>query len=424
MASGAATDSAPSDEAPLWRWVAERAGGELGERQRLTNGNSRTTWAVDVRRPDGSVELVVRTDEGDGPFSDTPLSLSREATVYRALDGKGLRVPRFYGFDEHLGALAIERASGREAWDADVLDALLRELGQLHALDPDRLDLPGFGRRAIDDLELWAEIAQHRIVPVSPIVELAIERLREHFPGEPERRVLVHGDAGPANLLWHDGTLSAMLDWEFAHLGDPADELAFITVRAALFGYDLSGFGAHVRRSYTATTGTVIGSARLRYWQIVGVLRNLITCLSSISNPVRGRDRLVHHMLIPSLDRLIIGQLAALEGVELEPAPALDEPRTLPGADVMSEIAGELPRFIDAIEDSELRQRARRVRYLFSQLADTWPLAFAIAAADAAEPAPADTPERLRRLARIADRRLALFPRARPLAEVSLAGLD
>ena len=82
------------------------------------------------------------------------------------------------------------------------------------------------------------------------------------------------------------------------------------------------------------------------------------------------------------------------------------------------------PGFVDAIEHPERRQRARRARYLFAQLEDTWPLAFAIAAADAAEPVPGDTPERPWRLARITDRRLALFPRARPMAQLSLAGLD
>jgi len=44
-------------------------------------------------------------------------------------------------------------------------------------------------------------------------------------------RVLVHGDYGPNNLLLEekDGALrvTAVLDWEFAHLGDPVEDLAW-----------------------------------------------------------------------------------------------------------------------------------------------------------------------------------------------------
>ncbi|MDA1359524.1 phosphotransferase [Glycomyces luteolus] len=41
--------------------------------------------------------------------------------------------------------------------------------------------------------------------------------------------VLVHGDFGPNNLLLDPGTfaVTAVVDWEFAHLGDPVEDLAW-----------------------------------------------------------------------------------------------------------------------------------------------------------------------------------------------------
>jgi aminoglycoside phosphotransferase (APT) family kinase protein len=414
---------APTDErseAALWDWLRATLGGEIENARLLVSGNSRTTWAVDVVTSSATIELVVRTDTGDGPFSDTALTLAREAVVYRALQDSGIHIPRFYGYDDGLGALAIGRVPGHEAWDGEVLDAVLAELAGLHALDVDALELPGYGTSAREELELWAQIARRRVRPASPVVELAFELLQAHFPGEPARPVLVHGDAGPGNVLWDAGGLSALLDWEFAHIGDPHDDLAFLTVRAGLFGRPLPDFAQRVGRSYA---GIEIDETRLRYWQAVGVMRNLVTCLCSVSNPTRGRDRLVHHMLIPSLDRLLLGQLAELEGVMLEPAADLPPAPELPGAEVMDELAGELAGLVDAIADPERRQRARRARYLFAQLAQTWPLAFAIAEADAAEPASSDTAGRLRRLTRIADRRLSLFPRARELAMMRPVGL-
>lgn len=39
-------------------------------------------------------------------------------------------------------------------------------------------------------------------------------------------RRLLHGDFWPGNILWHDGQLAAVLDWEDAALGNPMSDLA------------------------------------------------------------------------------------------------------------------------------------------------------------------------------------------------------
>lgn len=44
---------------------------------------------------------------------------------------------------------------------------------------------------------------------------------------EPSGRVLVHGDFGPSNVLLAGRAVVAVLDWEFAHLGDPVEDLAW-----------------------------------------------------------------------------------------------------------------------------------------------------------------------------------------------------
>src|SRR3954449_9409744 len=82
------------EETQLKGWVEALLGGPLTGWSRLVAGNSRTTWAADT----ADAAVVVRVDEGDGPFSDTPLPLEREVTVYRALQGSGIAIPRLYGF--------------------------------------------------------------------------------------------------------------------------------------------------------------------------------------------------------------------------------------------------------------------------------------------------------------------------------------
>lgn len=403
--------------------VARLLGGEIDAWEPLVSGNSRSIWSADLRRDAQALRLVARIDGGDGPFSGTPLTLAREAAVYRALQGRGVPIPAIHGFDEALSLMVLSRAEGEPAWDDDVLAALLSQLRELHAIDADTVTLPGVGRSARAELELWEDVAASRIVPASPYVELAFEILRSRFPGEPPKLALVHGDPGPGNLLWRGGRITAMLDWEMAHFGDPLDDLAFLTVRVAMFGLPLAGFAEQVRDHY-APDGVGLDESRLRYWQAVSVLRNLIICLSSISNPVRGRDRLVHMMLIPSLNLLLMRTLAALESVVLPSVPPAAAAGPLPGGEVISEIASELGELVAAIDDPERRQRARRARHLLAQLADTWPLAFEIGARQRPADPDMSRVERLLELGTRADMHLRLFPRARALGEVELPGFS
>src|ERR1700750_3325752 len=105
------------DETRLREWARTVTAAPVENWSRLVSGNSRTTWASD--------SIVVRADTGDGPFSNTPLTLEREATVYAALQDRGIPIPRFYAYAADVGALALERVPGTPAWDGDVLDALL-----------------------------------------------------------------------------------------------------------------------------------------------------------------------------------------------------------------------------------------------------------------------------------------------------------
>ena len=39
--------------------------------------------------------------------------------------------------------------------------------------------------------------------------------------------MIVHGDFGPQNVLIAGDNISALLDWEFAHAGQPVEDLAW-----------------------------------------------------------------------------------------------------------------------------------------------------------------------------------------------------
>lgn len=413
---------ARADPQDLADWAAAAIGGRVTEWDRVGGGNSRTTFLATLTGAAGAVPIVVRAERGDGPFAETALSLAREAAVYRALEGSGVAAPSLLAVADDDAAIALSRVPGAEDWGDRVLEDLLAELAKLHRADTAPLLAAGFAPRALADLDLWKSVATQRVTVPSPFLEFAFDFLRRSFPGEPERLVFCHGDVGPGNFL-HDGErLTALLDWEFSHLGDPIDDLAWITVRAAMFGVELPEFGDRVRHGYAAAAGVELDPARLAYWQAVVVLRNLVTCLASVSNPIRDRDRLIHYMLIPSLQVLMVRTMARIAGVEEEDPPPLQPLDAMPGIDVLGEIVAGLPLLVEEASDEYAVLRGKRMTLLGRQLVETLPLAGAIAAADAAEgPAATGDAARLAQLGRMAQRRLALLPRGRALAEQRLA---
>ena len=114
----------------------------------------------------------------------------RELTALRALRGR-IPVPSVVDSGQELAMDLIEGDHGQELIDAGRAAGVLRACGEL--------------LRRI-----------HRIPP------------KDVLPDE-TGRVLVHGDYGPNNVLLDPATLEvvAVVDWEWTHIGDPIDDLAW-----------------------------------------------------------------------------------------------------------------------------------------------------------------------------------------------------
>jgi aminoglycoside phosphotransferase (APT) family kinase protein len=63
---------------------------------------------------------------------------------------------------------------------------------------------------------------------VEPVLGALLDWLEEHIPVQSPRRSLIHGDAAFSNLLVDGDRITAVLDWEAAHVGDAADELSYL----------------------------------------------------------------------------------------------------------------------------------------------------------------------------------------------------
>ncbi|MFD2396585.1 phosphotransferase [Prauserella oleivorans] len=64
--------------------------------------------------------------------------------------------------------------------------------------------------------------------PFATMFALVLGWLRAHAPADVRDPVLVHGDFGLHNLLLDGTKLTAVLDWERAHLGHPAEDLTYL----------------------------------------------------------------------------------------------------------------------------------------------------------------------------------------------------
>jgi aminoglycoside phosphotransferase (APT) family kinase protein len=82
---------------------------------------------------------------------------------------------------------------------------------------------PDYRQLIADSRSAWASAAK---TPYSLGADLGYAWLLSH-PLPPDRPACtVHGDFGAHNILVRDGHLAALIDWELAHVGDPAEDLA------------------------------------------------------------------------------------------------------------------------------------------------------------------------------------------------------
>jgi aminoglycoside phosphotransferase (APT) family kinase protein len=207
---------------------------KLIDRRRLRVGHSRAMYVVDT----DAGRFVVRAEQG-GVFGT---SSRDEFDLMRSLGAAGFPVARVRWYEptgDVLGQpfFVMDFVDGTEQADERAMDDVLatdfvRTLARLHALD---WAAAGVTLAAIPDrpseathlqIERWAGIYRSATPEPIPLLEEAATWLHRHAPPL-ERLSLVHGDAGPGNVVQAHGKVLAVTDWEFAHVGDPAEDWSF-----------------------------------------------------------------------------------------------------------------------------------------------------------------------------------------------------
>lgn len=276
------------------REVPGLVSGELSG-TRITGGKSNLTYVV----TDGVGSWVVRRPPL-GHVLATAHDMSREYKVMTALRDTAVPVPRTYLLCEDtevLGApfFVMEHVAGtpyRTATEFSALGpdgvrgvalSLITTLGDLHAVDPAEVGLSDFGRPEgflERQVRRWnKQLDASRSREIAGVDELH-KKLGATIP-ESAEAAIVHGDYRLDNvLIAEDGSLSAVLDWEMATLGDPLVDLGLMLVYKeqpviddAVPATSVEGFpdSAELVEMYATTTGRDV--SRLGWYVAFGCFK-------------------------------------------------------------------------------------------------------------------------------------------------------
>jgi thiamine kinase-like enzyme len=251
---------------------------------RAGGGASREGAELELLYPDGCKKAVYMSHDTRGVGAGDDASFAREAAVLRAFSGplrdRGVATAKLVAAIPEGRVLITEFVEGvsefhrikSEAERLAVAQDFMRQLALLHSIDVEKTAIEGMG--AIEPASVtvrhvlrWLRARDNESNALSL---LALSWLENNIPPEADRLVLVHGDAGPANFLYHERKVTALLDWELTHYGDPMEDLAMICIRNLFqpFVPLPQAFAA-----YEVAGGAPVDLDRVRYYRLYFQLR-------------------------------------------------------------------------------------------------------------------------------------------------------
>ena len=296
--------------------------------EQIPGGYSRETFRFDAKVRSSTGEehhpLILRKDP---PLAVSILQTSREIEhdLIEALRmHTDLPVGRSLGHEmdpERFGepAMVIQRMHGNSQTSDlfhdgpdthqadDVMRHLCEVLVELHTTDVSTIDPHG---RLADprnegiDASSWDAYIDTSIdyyvrsfptINYDPSVMSVLDlflTLRRNKP-RPLPLVLVHGDFNPANFLYEGGKVTALIDWENARIGDPREDLGWMTTMDILSNSnvmahpaDEGGFLAY----YNKLTGFEITQDEVDYFTLFGTANIAVPVQAAIKRRIDGES--------------------------------------------------------------------------------------------------------------------------------------
>ena len=266
---------------------------------RAAGGYSKDTLFLSGVGADGApIELVVRRDLPFGPAGTTVVD---EYALLTALHRFDLPIAAPLGLDTTgiLGEPAMLSArvagsSGVEPWAGNptLCETVCRELAQamarLHAVPVAEVIPALAGADPADIVRDYVAGWRARWIATrtgpSDVLEQCYDWLDANVPAQVARMAIVHGDIGFHNVMVDDGRVAAILDWEFAHAGDPVEDLSYVRqfIEPVLDWDRFVGF-------YRAAGGVEYASENAGFWEVWRHVRNATCCMTAWHGFVTGK---------------------------------------------------------------------------------------------------------------------------------------
>lgn len=243
----------------------------------MTGGVSAQVTALEVARPDGSTRKLLVRRHGPVDLQHNPQIAADEYRLLGLVRAAGVAAPMPYYVDASgeifpTPYLVVEYVEGETVFALDAVPdltfQLARQLARVHQIDCAQVDVTFLPQQE----EQITRLLRERPAQVDPSRDE--ERIRAALEAAwpwPQRNAsaLLHGDFWPGNILWRDGKLAAVVDWEDAAQGDPLADIA--NSRLEL----LWAFGCEAMQRFTEEYQALraLDWANLPLWDLWAALR-------------------------------------------------------------------------------------------------------------------------------------------------------
>ncbi|MFY9328091.1 MAG: phosphotransferase family protein [Georgfuchsia sp.] len=283
----------------------------------LTGGFGKETTLFSLSSKTLNADLVLRRDSPIDVYKKLDChTATREYPLLKAVHSRGFPAPEPILLEEkpliikgpsftimrRIPGVAVGDATGGQGMvSAELTRTLAQVAARLHSTEPltELSNIPAFDSAlwkmtASECARTYIEASYQRYLNTShlpmPVLHGLYSWLLAHVPITDEPPALVHGDIGFHNLLLNEGELSAVLDWEFAHVGDPAEDIGYIRSLMAN-QLDWPRFIAE----YQGAGGTIPSEERVRFFEIWAQVRNATSSVITVDHFKAGRYRNIRY---------------------------------------------------------------------------------------------------------------------------------
>lgn len=366
-----------ADTQKLQLWLERELGGRVLRIERQPRW--RPAWWVDLERDGERLELMLRGDRTDVPGV---FPLEHEMKLQQLLDARGIPVAKVFGWCDSPRAFAIARVPGENHFEGvselerdAVMDDYMAILARIHSLDLRPFAEAGITQAAtpresgVIGMQAYERSYRREKRRPDPFLEFFLGWLARNPLDNRGRESVIVWDSG--QFQHQGGRITALLDLEIGHIGDPLMDLAGFRMRDTVLHYgDLPA----LYERYAKHRGEPVDMDAIRYYHLAFTLSNQLAYHMALADPPLESDYMTNMQWCSETNLHAVEALAEILDVELG-SVELPERRESPVAAAHE----QLVRTLKAIEAGDefgqyrLRGAFRLARHLqrFDEIGDS-----------------------------------------------------